>query len=189
MRVERFAILGPVLLRPQRHGDERGFLSETFQADRFGTLVGMPAIVQENQVFSHRAGTVRGLHAQAPPSAQAKLVAVLAGRIRDVGVDVRQGSPTYGQHVSAELSAADGAMLYVPRGFLHGYCTLQDETLVQYKLDAVYAQERELAVRFDDPVLGIDWGWPADEAVVSAKDRAAFDFATFASPFRWSDES
>lgn len=188
MRVEPFAISGPLLLRPVRHGDERGFLSETFEAARFGAMAGMPEVVQENLVLSHRAGTVRGLHAQAPPNAQAKLVAVLSGRIRDVAVDVRQGSPTYGQHVSTELSAADGAMLYVPHGFLHGYCTLQDETLVQYKLDAAYAPEREVAVRFDDPALGIDWGWPADGAIVSVKDRAASDFAIFASPFRWSGE-
>lgn len=187
MQVECFSIAGPLLLRPVRHRDERGFLSETFQAERFGALVGMPSVVQENLVYSLRAGTVRGLHAQAPPNAQAKLVAVLAGRIRDVAVDVRQGSPTYGQNVSADLSAADGAMLYVPRGFLHGYCTLQDETLVQYKLDAPYAPAAEVAVRFDDPALGIDWGWPVGAAVVSAKDRAASDFATFASPFRWPD--
>ena len=187
MQVEHFSIEGPLLLRPVRHRDERGFLAETFQADRFGRLAGMPTVVQENLVYTARAGTVRGLHAQAPPNAQAKLVAVLAGSIRDVFVDVRQGSPSYGQHAFADLSAADGAMLYVPQGFLHGYCTLQDETLVQYKLDAAFAPAAELAVRFDDPTLGIDWRWPAGGVLVSAKDRAASDFATFASPFRWPD--
>jgi dTDP-4-dehydrorhamnose 3,5-epimerase len=156
-------------------------------AGRFETAVGMAMVAQENQVFSQHAGTVRGLHAQAPPHAQAKLVGVLAGHILDVAVDVRRGSPTYGQHLAVELSAADGALLYVPRGFLHGYATLCDEVLVQYKLDAPYAPTSEVAVGFDDPALGIDWGWPAADCVVSDKDRAAGWFAAFDTPFRWEE--
>lgn len=187
MKVEELALPGLVRLWPQRHADERGYLVETFQAARFAEAVGMPAVAQENLVFSKRAGTVRGLHAQAPPQAQAKLVGVLAGHIRDVVVDVRRGSPTFGQHLAVELSAAEGALLYVPRGCLHGYATLCDEVLVQYKLDAPYAPGSEVAVRFDDPTLGIDWGWPAAQCVVSDKDRAAGLYAAFESPFLWQE--
>ncbi len=183
MQAEPLAIPGPLLLRPVRHVDERGFLAETYQAERFERQAGIPSFAQENLVFSHKAGTVRGLHAQAPPHAQAKLVGVLAGQIIDVAVDVRQGSPTYGRHVAVALNADDGAMLFVPRGFLHGYCTHRDGTLVQYKLDTPYAPASEMAVRFDDPALNIDWGWPTGEVLASAKDQAAQDFAMFSSPF------
>ncbi|MCA8930073.1 MAG: dTDP-4-dehydrorhamnose 3,5-epimerase family protein [Alphaproteobacteria bacterium] len=185
MIVERLPLPGPLLLRPTRHADERGFLAETYRAPGSGPLAGLARVAQENLVFSHRAGTVRGLHAQAPPSAQAKLVGVLAGRIRDVAVDVRRGSPTYGRHLAVDLSAAEGALLFVPQGFLHGYATLTDETLVQYKLDAPYAPGREVAVRFDDPTLAIDWGLAPGACIVSEKDRQAGPFAGFDSPFAW----
>jgi dTDP-4-dehydrorhamnose 3,5-epimerase len=183
MRIERFAIAGPALLLPQRHYDDRGYLAETFQFARFGAAIGMPKIVQENLVWSGAVSTVRGLHAQAPPNAQAKLVSVMVGRILDVVVDIRRESQTYGQHLAIELTAAAGAMLYVPSGFLHGYRTLEANTLVQYKLDALYAPSSELAVRFDDPALAIEWGAAAADCLVSDKDRGAQSFATFASPF------
>lgn len=185
VQVERLAIPGPLLLRPVRHADERGYLAETYQAERFRRLAGVPPTAQENLVFSRLAGTVRGLHAQSPPHAQAKLVSVLAGAILDVAVDIRRGSPTYGRHVAVRLSAEDGAMLLVPHGFLHGYCTERDEVLVQYKLDSVYVPGAEVAVRFDDPTLGIDWGRPAPDLIASAKDQSAPDFASFDSPFRF----
>jgi len=187
MNCEPLALAGLCLLRPARHADDRGYLAETWQADRFARACGMAAVAQENLVFSHCAGTIRGLHAQAPPYAQAKLVGVLAGRIRDVAVDARRGSPTYGRHVAVELSAEDGALLYVPQGFLHGYATHTDAALVQYKLDTPYEPGSEVAVRFDDPALGIDWGFASAACIVSDKDRTADSFAAFASPFVWQE--
>jgi dTDP-4-dehydrorhamnose 3,5-epimerase len=185
MRIDHFAIPGLAMVVPQRHRDDRGYLAESYQAERFGSAIGMAAILQENLVWSDRVSTVRGLHAQAPPHSQAKLVGVLAGRILDVAVDIRRGSPTFGRHLVAELTAAGGEMLYVPSGFLHGYRTLEANTLVQYKMDALYAPASEIAVRFDDPSLGIDWGVGADACVVSDKDLEATGFAGFESPFAY----
>ena len=183
MKVERFPIPGPAMLTPKRHRDDRGYLAETFQAARFDEALGMAAVVQENLVLSEHRYTLRGLHCQAPPQAQAKLVAVLVGSVLDVAVDVRRGSPTYACSVTAELTATTGNMLYVPAGLLHGYLTLEANTLVLYKLDALYAPASERAVRFDDPVLAVDWGVPAAECLVSDRDRAAGLFAEFDSPF------
>jgi dTDP-4-dehydrorhamnose 3,5-epimerase len=183
VRIERFAIAGPALLWPRRHCDQRGYLAETFQTERFGAAIGMPQVAQENLVRTGHVSTVRGLHAQAPPHAQAKLVSVLAGRVLDVAVDIRRNSPTFGHYISVELTAEGGAMLYVPRGFLHGYRTLEADTLVQYKLDALYEPASELAVRFDDPTLAIDWGEAPAACMLSEKDLAAEAFASFESPF------
>jgi dTDP-4-dehydrorhamnose 3,5-epimerase len=128
-------------------------------------------------------GTVRGLHYQRPPAAQAKLVRVSRGRILDVAVDVRKGSPTWGRWVAEELSAEDGAQLWVPAGFLHGFVTLEPMTEVVYKVDAYYAPDCDGAIRFDDPDLAIDWRIDPARAVLSAKDAAAPAFRTFESPF------
>ncbi|MDO1558999.1 dTDP-4-dehydrorhamnose 3,5-epimerase [Brevundimonas sp. 2R-24] len=178
MEIEPLALDGVLLLRPRRHRDARGWFAESWAEGR-----GAPAaFVQDNLVFSERAGTVRGLHYQAPPHAQAKLVTVLVGRIRDACVDVRKGSPTYGRSVAVTLDAERGEQLYVPRGFLHGYVTLTDGCLVAYKVDGAYAPASEGAVRWDDPDLAIDWGWTG-EAVVSDKDAVATAFKDFVTPF------
>ena len=141
--------------------------------------------VQDNQSYSAARNTVRGLHYQASPFAQAKLVRVVTGAVLDVAVDVRIGSPTYGQWVAEELSAETGAQLLVPRGFLHGFLTLTENTQVLYKVDAPYDAASDGAVRFDDPDLAVDWGIASDQAVLSDKDAAAARFADWDSPFTY----
>jgi dTDP-4-dehydrorhamnose 3,5-epimerase len=173
------------LVRPRRFADDRGFFSETWNARRMAEA-GLPIVfVQDNHSYSAAAGTVRGLHYQRPPHAQGKLVRVARGRIRDVAVDVRAGSPSYGQWVAEELSAENGEQLWVPAGFLHGFVTLEPETDVIYKVDDHYAPDCDGAVRFDDPDLAIDWGIDTARAVLSAKDAAAPAFAAFETPFRY----
>ncbi|MHA7872571.1 MAG: dTDP-4-dehydrorhamnose 3,5-epimerase, partial [Hyphococcus sp.] len=168
---------------PKRFGDDRGFFSETYNERRFQEAGVDARFVQDNHSRSARAGTVRGLHYQAPPFAQAKLVRVAAGAILDVAVDARQGSPTYGRHVSVELSADNGAQLYVPEGFLHGFVTLAPETHVIYKVNAYYDREADGAVRWNDPDLGIAWGVGDNDATLSEKDAAAPFWKDFTSPF------
>ena len=141
--------------------------------------------VQDNHSYSVAVGTVRGLHYQAPPSAQAKLVRVARGAVLDVAVDIRRGSPTYGHWVAEELTAENGAQLLVPRGFLHGFVTRAPETEVLYKVDALYDGPAEGAVRFDDPDLAVDWGIDPGDAVLSDKDAAAPFLADWQSPFTW----
>ena len=183
LKVESLAIPDVRLVTPQRFGDDRGFFSETYNAQRF-KAAGIDAdFVQDNHSLSARKGTVRGLHFQAPPFAQAKLVRVLRGSILDVAVDVRKGSPTYGKWVSAELSAENGVQIYVPHGFLHGFATLEPDTEIAYKVDNYYSKACDGAVLWNDAALGIDWGIPAGEAVLSEKDAAAQGFAAFESPF------
>lgn len=172
-----------VLLRPKRHGDARGFFAETWNRRRLEAAGIARDFVQDNLSWSARAGTLRGLHYQRPPHAQAKLVSVLAGRILDVAVDARRGSPTFGRHVKAELSAQDGAQMFVPEGFLHGFVTLEPDTRVAYKVSDYYAADCDGAVRWDDPDLAIDWGFPAGELILSDKDAAAPAFAEFDNPF------
>ncbi|MEM9044528.1 MAG: dTDP-4-dehydrorhamnose 3,5-epimerase [Pseudomonadota bacterium] len=142
--------------------------------------------VQDNHSYSADTGTLRGLHFQAPPSAQTKLVRVARGSVLDVAVDIRRGSPTFGQWVAEELSAENGAQLLVPRGFLHAFITLEPHTEVLYKVDAFYDPNADGAVRFDSPELGIDWGMEPDKIILSDKDAAAPAFADFTSPFEYS---
>jgi dTDP-4-dehydrorhamnose 3,5-epimerase len=170
-------------LVPRRFADSRGFFCETWNAARMAAAGLDLAFVQDNHSYSAAAGTVRGLHYQAPPVAQAKLVRVGRGAVRDVAVDVRRGSPTFGRWVSEELSAENGVQLLVPRGFLHGFVTLVPDTDVFYKVDAPYAPDCDGAVRFDDPELGIDWGIDPGSAVLSDKDAAAPRFRDFVTPF------
>jgi dTDP-4-dehydrorhamnose 3,5-epimerase len=172
------------MVRPARFADDRGFFSESFNQRRFEETLGVEgAFVQDNLSLSRIPYTVRGLHCQSPPHAQAKLVSCLAGRILDVAVDVRAGSPTYGTWAAAELSAEAGWQVYVPAGFLHGFMTLQADCLVAYKTSDYYSAEAEGAVAFDDPDLAIDWGRSRAEVVLSAKDASAGAFADFRSPF------
>jgi dTDP-4-dehydrorhamnose 3,5-epimerase len=172
-----------LLFTPRRFADARGWFSETWSARAFAAA-GLPAaFAQDNQSHSAMAGTVRGLHYQRPPFAQGKLVRVVRGRILDVAVDVRRGSPSYGRWVAAELSAENGVQLWAPRGFLHGFVTLEPGTDVLYKVDAPYDAASDGAVRFDDPDLAIDWGIDPKDAVLSDKDARAPAFRDFDSPF------
>jgi dTDP-4-dehydrorhamnose 3,5-epimerase len=182
MDIERLDIPEVMIVRPRRFADDRGFFAETWRRDRL-RAAGIGDFVQDNMSFSREAGTLRGLHYQRPPHAQAKLVSVLTGSILDVAVDVRRGSPTYGRHVKVELSARDGAQLFVPVGFLHGFITLEPETRVAYKVSDYYAADCDAAVRWDDPGLGIDWGVTRDRAILSPKDAGAPAFTDFDSPF------
>jgi dTDP-4-dehydrorhamnose 3,5-epimerase len=169
----RFALSGPVLVTPRRFGDHRGFFLETWSARDFAAL-GMPDVfVQDNHSLSARAGTVRGLHFQRPPHPQAKLVRVLRGAILDIAVDLRRASPTYGQHVAAELSAENCRQLYVPVGFAHGFCTLLPDTEVAYKVTGLYAPDCDAAIAWDDPDLALPWPFAAGEVQLSDKDRRA----------------
>ncbi|MSU91728.1 dTDP-4-dehydrorhamnose 3,5-epimerase [Rhodobacteraceae bacterium 2CG4] len=187
MQIETTALDGVVILTPRRFGDERGFFSETWNARAMAEAGLALDFVQDNHAWTRDAGTVRGLHYQAPPSAQDKLVRVVRGRIMDVAVDVRKGSPTYGQWTGVELSAGTGRQLLVPRGFLHGYATLTPDCDVVYKCTDYYAPRTEGAVRFDDPDLGIDWGIGPGAAILSDKDAAAGRFADLDSPFRYGE--
>ncbi len=170
-------------LTPHRFGDSRGYFVETWNARTMAAAGLAIAFVQDNQSYSAQAGTVRGLHYQAPPNAQGKLVRVLRGAVRDVAVDVRRGSPTYGKWVAEELSEQNGVQLWVPQGFLHGFATLTPDTVVCYKVDGFYAKDCEGAVRFDDPDLAIDWGVDPAAAKLSDKDAVAPAFRDLASPF------
>lgn len=183
--IETTKLEGVVVITPRRFADNRGHFSETYNAE---TLAGhgiTTNFVQDNQSYSADQGTVRGLHFQAPPSAQAKLVRVLSGVIWDVAVDIRRGSPTYGQWTGVALTAEAGNQLLIPAGFLHGFVTRTPGAIVAYKCSATYAPACEGSVRFDDPDLGIDWGIPADQAVLSDKDAAAPSFADLDTPFTY----
>jgi dTDP-4-dehydrorhamnose 3,5-epimerase len=171
MEVVPLAIPAVKLVRPRRSGDARGWFMETYRRDRMAEAGITDDFVQENQSFSAARGTVRGLHLQRPPRAQAKLIRVLSGRIFDVALDLRRSAPTYGRHVAVELGAEDGASLYIPAGFAHGFCTLTQNVVVAYKVSDTYAPEAEAGVFWRDPDLGISWPVGVDEAVVSERDR------------------
>ncbi|WP_342069656.1 dTDP-4-dehydrorhamnose 3,5-epimerase [Yoonia algicola] len=174
---------GVIEITPRRFADSRGHFTETYNADSLAQHGITTAFVQDNQSYSRDIGTVRGLHFQAPPSAQAKLVRVLQGVIWDVAVDVRKGSPTFGHWAGVELSDTVGNQLLIPEGFLHGFVTRTADCMVAYKCSATYAPDTEGSVRFDDPDLAVDWGIKPEDAVLSDKDAAAPSFAAFVSPF------
>lgn len=171
MIVERLAIPAVILLTPQRFADARGFFSETWNERRF-IEAGIPGpFVQDNHALSTDRGVVRGLHIQIAPHAQGKLIRAVRGAIWDVAVDVRPGSPTYGKHVAAELSAENWRQLWIPAGFLHGYCTLEPDTEVIYKVTAPWDRQAERGVVWNDPALALPWPIDAAEALLSDKDR------------------
>lgn len=172
LTVEPLAIPDLRLVRPRRHADHRGSFAEVWNRDRFAAHGIDCDFLQDNDSRSAVRGTVRGLHYQMPPAAQSKLVRVLAGRIFDVAVDLRRGSPSFAASVAVELSAEDGAQLFVPAGFAHGFCTLEADTVVLYKVDRPYAPALERGVRWDDPDLAIDWPVAPAAAVLSARDAA-----------------
>lgn len=183
---KKLPIEGPRLIAPARHGDARGFFSETWSRAAFAAIGIDCDFVQDNHSLSRVKGTVRGLHFQTPPFAQAKLVRVSRGAIFDVAVDIRKGSPTFGQHVAVELSAENWHQLFVPPGFAHGFCTLQPDTEVLYKVSAPYAPDHDKGILWNDKALAIDWPVGVDEAVVSDKDRAQPRLSELAPVFTWS---
>jgi dTDP-4-dehydrorhamnose 3,5-epimerase len=170
------------LVTPRRHGDHRGFFAETYSQRAYAALGVAVTFVQDNHSLSAAAGTVRGLHFQAPPAAQAKLVRCGRGAIFDVAVDIRRGSPTYGRWAGYTLSAENGAQLYIPVGFAHGFATLEPDSEIIYKCSDYYAPETEGALRWDDPDIGIAWPLSAPP-VLSEKDAAAPLLTGFNSPF------
>lgn len=183
MKIESLAIPAVKLITPKKFGDDRGFFSETWNEKAF-TEAGIDArFVQDNQAYSSKRGTVRGLHYQLPPVAQDKLVRVIRGAILDVAVDLRRTSPTYGRHVAAVLSAENWSQLWVPKGFAHGYCTLEPDTEVFYKVTALYSPQHDRGILWDDPALGIAWPVTAAEAELSAKDKMQLKLADIAPPF------
>lgn len=184
MQIECFDIKGPILFKPKIHSDERGNFIETFRLNEFESHTSTsPVFLQDNQSISVAKGTIRGLHFQTPPKPQGKLVRCISGEITDVAVDVRRGSPTYGQHIKAILTSKNAHQLWVPPGFLHGFATLKDDCIVAYKCTEYYSHQHDRNIYYNDPDLEIDWGVPISEAIVSAKDQEAPRFNTFKTPF------
>lgn len=170
MNVIKTDIEGLVIIEPRLFKDARGYFFESFSEREFAEKVAPVKFVQDNESRSSY-GVLRGLHFQKPPYAQAKLVRVVKGRVLDVAVDLRKGSPTYGKYVAVELSEDNHLQFFIPRGFAHGFCVLSDEVVFQYKCDNYYAPQSEGAVIWNDPDLGIDWRIPQEDVVLSDKDR------------------
>ena len=183
MQITPTPLLGVVIITPVRFGDHRGFFSESYSAWALAEHGITTKFVQDNHSLSMTVGTIRGLHFQAPPHAQYKLVRCGRGKLFDVAVDIRKGSPTYGQWFGVELSFENGKQLLVPAGFAHGFVTRAPETEIIYKCSDYYAQETEGAVAWDDPQVGIDWGLGDIAAVLSDKDANAPSLADLNSPF------
>jgi dTDP-4-dehydrorhamnose 3,5-epimerase len=183
MQIDPTALPEVVILTPRRFGDARGWFMETWNASRMADAGLDLPWVQDNHSFSAAKGTLRGLHFQSPPRAQDKLVRCTRGAILDVAVDIRTGSPTYGQHVAVELTPDNLRQLFVPKGFLHGFVTLTDDTEVQYKCTDLYAPDHDGAVRWDDPTIGIDWGTATP--TLSDKDAKAPLLSDIGHPFRY----
>ena len=184
MQIDPLGLPGLCVLTPARFGDARGYFSESWNRARMVEAGFDVDFVQDNHSLSAAANTVRGLHFQAPPHAQAKLVRCGRGVLFDVAVDIRKGSPTYGQWAGVELSAENGKQLLIPAGFAHGFVTRAPDTEIIYKCSDYYAPECEGAIRFDDADIGIDWGLTG-EAILSGKDSEAGSLAEFDSPFEW----
>ena len=171
MEVIKTKIDGVLIIEPKVFGDVRGYFFESFNAREFAEKTGMDiTFVQDNESRS-KYGVLRGLHFQLPPYTQSKLVRVVKGRVLDVAVDIRRGSPWFGQHVACELSGENHRQLFVPRGFAHGFAVLSEEAVFQYKCDRFYSPASEGAIAWNDPALGIDWGLPEADILLSEKDQ------------------
>ena len=182
MQIKETPLAGLVIIEPSVHRDARGFFVETWRESWTQEINAVAPFIQDNHAYSTQAGVVRGLHFQAPPAAQSKLLWVTRGAIFDVAVDLRTASPTYGKWFGLEITADNFLRLYVPKGFAHGYMTILPDTEVQYKVDAFYSPQHEGGVLWNDPAIGITW--PSTEAsIVSPKDTALPCLADFASPF------
>jgi dTDP-4-dehydrorhamnose 3,5-epimerase len=175
----------PQIIVPERHIDDRGWFSEIFHEGRLRDIGITCHFVQDNQSSSNQAGTLRGLHFQLPPAAQAKLVTVVKGRILDVAVDIRRGSPTFGKYVSTELSSETGRQLYIPVGFAHGFLTLENDVVVMYKASDYYAPTHESGIRWNDPNIAFPWPLKNANIIISDKDRRLPLLKKFASPFAY----
>lgn len=184
MKVLKTPLEGVVIIEPRLFEDSRGYFFESFSQCDFDAQVASVRFVQDNESRSCY-GVVRGLHFQRPPFAQAKLVRCVRGAVLDVAVDIRRGSPTFGQHVAVELTEENHRQLFIPRGFAHGFSVLSDVALFQYKCDNPYAPQSEGAIAWDDPALGIDWRIPAPRILLSAKDAAHPRLAEADLPFEY----
>ncbi len=183
--ISPLALTDARLIKPPRFGDHRGYFAVPFNRDQLEAGGIGADFVQDNQSLSREVNTLRGLHCQLPPYDQAKLVRVLHGRITDVLVDARRGSPTFGQHLARDLDAVTGLQVFVPRGFLHGFITREPDTIVLYKVDNAYAPGADRSVLWNDPALGIDWGLGTAKPVLSRKDQDAVSWSEFNTPFRY----
>lgn len=170
MKVIKTDIEGLLVIEPEAFGDSRGFFMESYSQRVFDKEIAPVRFVQDNRSYS-RYGVLRGLHYQREPYAQSKLVSCVVGKVLDVAVDIREGSPTYGQHVAVELSADNHRRLFIPKGFAHGFVVLSDEALFEYKCDEFYHPEAECGIAWDDPNVGIDWRLPKEDIILSEKDR------------------
>ena len=183
MQVQALTIPDVKILTPRKFGDSRGFFSEVYNRRTLAEAGIDTEFVQDNHSLSACRGTVRGLHFQTPPHAQDKLVRVVRGSVFDVAVDLRRGSPTYGQHVGAVLSAEAWNQILVPVGFAHGFMTLEPDTEIVYRVSDFYAPDHDEGLLWNDPTLGIRWPIPEEEAMLSDKDRGQPGFAGFVTPF------
>ena len=185
MEFRQFTVAGPVEIRPAKIVDERGYFSEIFRADKFAQISDPSVFVQENQSLSVRAGTIRGLHFQIEPAAQGKLIRCIQGRLFDVAVDLRSGSPTFGHSISIILSPEENNQLWVPLGFAHGFCTLEPNSITSYRVTSFYSREHDKGVAWDDPAFGIEWPEIADPDTLSAKDRVQPSLSELPAYFEW----
>ncbi|MBN9292431.1 MAG: dTDP-4-dehydrorhamnose 3,5-epimerase [Flavobacteriia bacterium] len=181
MSVERFEIEGPVLIKTRKFADERGCFFESYNTQLLNEILGDQLEFVQDNISVSKKGVIRGLHLQAPPYAQGKLVRVLKGSVIDVAVDIRKSSPTYGKYVRVFLSAENGDQFWIPEGFAHGFSALEEDTIFSYKCTNYYHPASEKGIRFDDPDLNIDW--EINEPIVNQKDYSNSFFATFDSPF------
>jgi len=173
---------GLVIVEPTVFGDNRGYFLESYNKKKFEEAIGKVLFVQDNESKSSK-GVLRGLHFQKPPYAQAKLVRCIEGKVLDIAVDIRDGSDTYGQHVSVELSGENKKQVFIPRGFAHGFLVLSNSAIVSYKVDNSYAPTYDAGIRWDDPILNIQWGVNEREVLVSEKDAKLPFFSEFETPF------
>ena len=195
MEIIKTALEGVVIIRPKIFGDARGYFFESFNQKGFTEKVlgieynpdDRTLFLQDNESKSSY-GVVRGLHFQKPPYAQAKLIRVIKGKVLDVAVDIRKGSPTYGKHVAVELSGENHEQLYIPRGFAHGFSVLSEEAILQYKCDNLYAPQAEGAIIWNDPDLAIDWKLDAEDVLLSEKDKMHQQLKDIGSPFVYGEK-
>jgi len=188
MKIETYDIPGIMLIIPRHIGDERGYFSETFRADFFGGHVGDYTFVQENESLSAQVGTIRGLHFQIQPHAQGKLVRCTSGAVFDVAVDIRHGSPTYGHWISELLTPENGKQLWMPPGFAHGFCSLEPDSVIAYKVACSYYDlECDKGLAWDDPAIGIRWPDVADTQTLSTKDQQQPLLTDLPAYFSWSN--
>jgi dTDP-4-dehydrorhamnose 3,5-epimerase len=184
MKFTKTSIQGIVIIEPRVFGDERGYFLESYNEKEFEQAICKVSFVQDNESKSSK-GVLRGLHFQKPPFNQSKLVRCIAGRVLDVAVDIRKGSPTYGKHVAIELSGENKKQVFVPKGFAHGFSVLSKTAVITYKVDNRYAPESDSGIRYDDTELGIDWGLPQEEVQLSEKDKELPSFKDLNSPFNF----